>query len=97
MLGGGMIREASIGLGEGGVARDHYHCEPHLVSLLAAGVLALAPQPPAEREIAPECRAAAEQRTLEKHKLARCQAKADSAKVLLHDRVKTIIDCLDAK
>jgi hypothetical protein len=69
-----------------------------LMSLLATATsAAFAQQPLPKREIAPEYREAAENRALEKQKLAMCQAKTDSAKVLIRNRAKTIIDCLDAK
>jgi hypothetical protein len=66
-------------------------------TVIAAGTAALAQQPPLKREVAPEYREAAEKRALEKQKLAFCQQKADLAKVVLRDRAKHIIECLDAK
>ncbi|MGI8527474.1 MAG: hypothetical protein ACR2K5_15130 [Pseudolabrys sp.] len=54
------------------------------------------PQAP-QREIAPEFRAEAERRALEKQKLALCQQKAATDKVLIRDRAHYIVACLDAK
>ena len=48
-----------------------------------------------ERQVAPEFRAQYEQRQREKAALAACQRKADTAKVLVRDRAKFVIDCLD--
>jgi hypothetical protein len=68
-----------------------------LIGLLTVSAGAFAQQPLPKREIAPEYREIAEKRALEKQKLAMCQAKADSAKVLVRDRAQYIIVCLDAK
>lgn len=45
--------------------------------------------------VAPEYRAAAEQRRAEQIKLFECSKKADAAKVLRRDRVAFINECLD--
>jgi hypothetical protein len=61
-----------------------------------AASAALAQQlPPKMREIAPEYREMYEARQKEKAAIAACQRKADLAKVLLRDRAKFVIDCLD--
>lgn len=52
------------------------------------------PEPP-KREIAPEFREAAEKRAQERQKLAGCQKAADAAKVLLRDRAKFVLECLE--
>jgi hypothetical protein len=64
---------------------------------MAMSATALAQQPPPKREIAPEYREAAEKRALEKQKLALCQQKAETEKILVRDRAAYIIACLDAK